>query len=382
MDGQTRSQAPPRSVLRRLADLSAAPGQVLSVYLDLDPSVFPTRKERQAEIDGLLSQAEEAFVTRGLEPDERHRRAEAVERVRDVITDPDVATGGTRSVAVFASPDADVFEVVPLGEPMPPSVVVSDAPYLRPLADEAAPRTWVVLLVDRQNARILYGGPHRLIEVKSFADPVVSHQKAGGWSSPRYQRHSDDAAADHIQHTVKTLLDFYERSPFDALAVAAPDPTYNEVVDALNPSLLERLEGRVRIEVDFPTPAQVLEAAAPIFEEAREKAIDEIVSTLEEASRDRVAIGPADVFSALSDRRVDTLVVEERFSVPGVRCPECGWIALEGARCGFDQTPTERREDVVEDAVDLALQQAARVVNVATDGERRPPNPICALLRF
>ena len=380
--GQTKIVASPRAILRRLADVRAEHTGVLSVFMDLDPSVYPTAKQRRSEITGLLTEAADRFIDGDVDADERHAREEAIDHVRDVLNDPDIASDGTRSVAVFAAPSEDVFEVLRLPYAIAPAVVVDDSPYLRPLADDAGPRTWVVLLVDRRKARILYGGPRRLIELGSYDDNVPAHQKQGGWSAPGYQRHADEAARDHIQHALGELFAFFERSRFDALAIAAPDPTYDEVVDALQSELRERLRGRVRIEVDFPSPGQVLDELQPLFDEARERAVGELLDRIEEASRDLVTTTPADTLAALNDRRVDTLVIEQEYSVGGVRCPKCSWLALEGERCGLDQAPTERRDDIVDDAVDVALMQAARVVTVPTDADRHPQMPICALLRY
>jgi hypothetical protein len=357
---------------------------VLSVYFDLDPSVFPTVKDRRTEIDVLVSEAEDAFVSDDLDlgHEERKERVAAVQQLRELLRDPEIARGGTRSIAAFAAPAEDVFEVVRLDEPVPPTVIVDDVPYLRPLADQAGPQTWAVLLCDRVQARVLYGGSRRLVEVASFSDPEVRHQKSGGWSQARYQRHSDDAARDHIDHTVQRLLEFFEGVRFDALAIAAPDPTYNEIVDALHPWVRQRLRGRVRIEIGFPTPAKILQAASPVFEAERERAVKEILEKIDDVSRDQVAVGAGAVLQALNERRVDTLVIEERLELEGVRCPKCSWTGLVGDRCPLDEKATVARTDIVSDAVELALLQSAHVVNVAHDAEHHATEPMTALLRF
>lgn len=374
---------PPLSTLRKLAEVRAEPRGVLSLYVDLDPSVFPTPADRRMEIDALTDEAERMFVD---EPDlahhERNRRREEVARIREELANPDVPKGGTHTVAVFSAPAEDVFEVIRLPQPVAPAVVVDNTPYLRPITDDAGPRKWAVLLIDRKHTRILYGGPRRLLEVTSFEDNVPAHQKQGGWSQARYQRHSDNAAEEHITDTARMLFEFFERVQFDALAIAAPDPAYNEVVDALHSYLRERFAGRVHIEVAFPTPAQVLEAAQPLFAEARDGAVNELLGLLEESSRDRVTIGPRDTLQALSERRVDTLIVESDFRMLGVRCPKCGWVGMDGPSCPFDEENVEERTDVVDDAVDLALLQAARVVTVGTEAPRHPSEPMAALLRF
>jgi peptide chain release factor subunit 1 len=365
-----------------LAEVRSEPKGVLSVYCDLDPSLFPTPAQRRTEVDSLVTEAGRRFERGELNHEERLSRRAAVERLRDTLSARNYAEGGTRSIAVFAAPAKDVFEMLRLGEALAPAVVVDDTPYLRPLAGEAGPRTWVVLLADRRNARILYGGEIRLVELASFVADVPPHHKQGGWSQARFQRHSDEAARRHLRDAAAALSDLFANTPFDALAVAAPDAVWGEIVEELHPPLRERLRGRVHVEVGFSTTHEVLEQARPIFEAAREQDLNEILDTIEEAARDRVALGLSSVLEALNERSVGTLVVSGWFAASGVRCPRCSWLAVSADRCPYDGAPVEERPDVVDDAVDLALAQNARVVTVESDAPRRPPEPMVALLRI
>lgn len=377
-----RVSAAPRAVLRRLADVRSDKNGVLSVYLDLDPTVFPTGSDRQVEIDSIVSQAREAFTAGDLKNDERAKREEAVERVAEALNDPDLAKGGTRSVAVFAAPDKDLFKMVSLDAPIAPGVIVDDSPYLRPIADQAGPRTWAILLTDSRHARILYGGAHRLAEVATFEDNVMKRPNYGGWSQASYQRHHDDAVRDHLENGIEVLADFYDVVKFEGLAVAAPENVYEQVVSRLPARLSELLVGRVKTEIDFPSPGQVLESAREVFEDARRRALDSVLESLEERDRALVSIGVDDVLAALHERRVMTLVVSQGFVTDGVRCPQCSWLGRKGETCPYDGTPTDESPDLADEAIDFALLQAARVVLIPADAERQPPEPLCALLRF
>jgi peptide subunit release factor 1 (eRF1) len=344
--------------------------------------VFPTPRHREAEIESLIDQANDAFVGRGVPHDERNARTQVVERDREALNDPDLVKDQARSIAVFASPQADLFEVVPVGHPVPPMVVTDGRAYLRPIANEAGPRTWAVLLVDRRRARLLYGGDRRLIEIESFEENVPGHQKQGGWSAEKFQRHADEAASEHLDNAARALFEFFQRSLFDALAIAAPDPTYDEICAKLHTYLKERLAGRIHIEIDFPSPQQVLEQAQGLFEQTREEAIAQLLHTIEEAPRERVALGAPAVFEALFERRVDKLVVRGDYTAPGVRCPECGWLSMEATICPHDGIAVEQSADVIDDALDVALLGAARVIVTDVNGEAQPSQPIVALLRY
>lgn len=129
--------------LERLGRLETA-GPVLSVYLDLDPSRFPTPAARDAELSALLSRA----GARDLD----------ARRVRDAVkTHPDL-THGAQSVAIFSCAEAGALEVLALPEPVEPLVVVDTVPWLEPLAAMITAEDWGVAVVSRRAARLFRGG--------------------------------------------------------------------------------------------------------------------------------------------------------------------------------------------------------------------------------
>ena len=382
MSRQQVTATPPRAVLRRLAEVHADDDGCLSLYVDLDPSVFPTVREQETEIESLLDQVHAAWLDKKLPHDEKNARADTIGRIRERLFDRDFAQNKARSIVFFAAPSADVFEEVNVGQPVAPTFVVDATPYLRPLAGDPGPRTWAVLLLDKRRARLFYGGERRLIEVDSFEDNVPAHQKQGGWSAEKNQRHADEAAKEHIDAAVDKLFAFFEQTGFDALAIAAPEEAYTWVTDKLHPYLQERFRGRITIETDFPNAEQVLECASRLMAEARENAVADLLHRMDEAPRDRVAFGASPVFDALFQRRVDTLVLQDGFTSAGVRCPECGWLGFVGPKCPMDAVATNDVADVMDDAIDLAFLQDARVITIDRDAERQPEQPISALLRY
>jgi peptide subunit release factor 1 (eRF1) len=60
---------------------------------------------------------------------------------------------------------------------------------------------------------------------------------------------------------------------------------------------------------------------------------------------------------------VETLMFADGYQAGGVLCPQCGWLGPEGPQhCPADGTEVVPRDDVVEPAIELALQQAADVL--------------------
>jgi hypothetical protein len=71
--------------------------------------------------------------------------------------------------------------------------------------------------------------------------------------------------------------------------------------------------------------------------------------------------GLAPTLKALSEYRVETLLLDPELQEPGGRCPQCGTLYIEGLRtCGADGAEVVEVEDVTELAVAKALEQSPR----------------------
>ena len=67
--------------------------------------------------------------------------------------------------------------------------------------------------------------------------------------------------------------------------------------------------------------------------------------------------------------------------MPGAFCPSCGLVSTEDGDCPQDGTHLERREDVLEEAIEAAIAQDAEVLSVEGP-DLGPLGGIAALLRF
>ena len=173
-----------------------------------------------------------------------------VERVREVLEASDVATNGTHGVAVFACGPADVLEVVRLAHPIESRAVVDGHAYVEPLVGGPGGDRWCVLLVNRRVARIFDGTAEGLAESGRMASDTHGQHDQGGWSQARYQRSVEQEKRTHVDGTLDTLFALFKRSPFDRLAVGAPEELVGEVEERLHPYLKERLAGRVGVDVE------------------------------------------------------------------------------------------------------------------------------------
>jgi peptide chain release factor subunit 1 len=370
--------------LRRLAEIQLDRPLVLSLYLDLDPSEFATPPARATATRSLLDEAERR-IRDGLSGRERAELERSLERAASFLRGG-TATEGAHSVAVFASEAAGLFETLALPRSLPSRVAIDRSPLVGPLAGLARRERWCVLLVSRRDGRFFRGSPEGLREVGSISDAVHGQHDQGGWSQARYQRSVEKEKADHLRHVAEVLFEHYKRQPFERLVVGGPHEVVSDFEGKLHSELRERLCGRIDVDVKTARPDDVLGAAGPMLEELEEAREREALERLGDGlgAAGRGAAGLDEVLGVLNERRVDTLLLLDRLSAAGTVCLACGWLGPDGLeRCPADGSALERRDDVVEPAVELALRQSATVLPVRRrEGDLRDRGGIAAVLRF
>jgi peptide chain release factor subunit 1 len=372
-----------RDQLRRLADVRPARGRVLSVFLNLDPAQFATPAARSTAITSVLTEAthrvEEA---EGLDHDEREALKGDVERVREALQSGDIAQNGARAVAVYACAPADLLEVVRLRRPVDSAVVLDRAPHVEPLVADAAAERWCVVLANRRNARFFVGDGGGLEETDRVEDDVHSQHDQGGWSQARYQRGVEKEKDDHLVHVADVAFDAYKRRGFDRLLIGAPDELVNELKAKLHPYLQERIVGRLHLDVENTSLEDVKAAAAMAIEDWSRRCERESLNRLTEGvgRGGRGAAGLAAVLQALNEQRVEILLVAEGYRSEGGRDTDTGM--LYAGDHGPEGQELERCENIVEPAIEKAIEQSAKVIKVRHHDDLGPLGGIGAVLRY
>jgi peptide chain release factor subunit 1 len=374
------------TLLRRLADLRPDGARVLSLFLNLDPSEFATPPARATEARSLIDQAERQARDAGdLDHAAQKALREDIERARDYFERLDA--DGAHGLALYACGPADLFEAIKLPRPIDTRAVVDDSPFVEPLAELGMRGSWCVMVVNRQVARMLRGSPDQLEELPVVEDEVHGRHDQGGWSQARYQRGVDQEARWHLQHAAEVAFRRWKRSPFECILLGGPEDTVREFEGLLHPYLRERVAGHFRVDVENTSPDAIRAAAAPLIEKVDEKRETEALDRLEEGvgTGGRGAAGLESTIAALNERRVEILLLGDNFDAAGVYCRSCGWVGtdLELRECPADGGALERRDDIAENAVELAILQSAQVLRVRQHGERLERHgSIGAVLRF
>jgi peptide chain release factor subunit 1 len=375
--------APDRDQLRRLSELRLDRPVVLSLYLDLDPGQFATPPARATAIGSLLDEADRKLRDHnGLSHEDRIDLETSLSRARTLLQH-DLPSEGAHAVAVFASQAADLFEAMKLPRSVRNRVEIGRSPLVGPLARLERRERWCVALVSRRDARLFRGSPDGLREIEQIHDTVFGQHDRGGWSQARYQRGIEKEKDDHLKNTADALMKHYKRRPFQRLIAGGPREVVADFESKLHGYLAERLAGRIEVDVDSSTPEQVLRAAQPRFEELEEERETEALERLGEGTR--AVSGLDDTVGALNERRVETLLLDEQFSAPGVICPQCGWLGAGDERtCPVDGRELDRLDDLTDAGIELALHGAAEIMAMRHRREEfeERAGGVAALLRF
>lgn len=367
-----------RGRLRRLAEVRPAHGRVLSVFLNLDPAEFATPPARTSAVTSVLTDAAHRIDEAELDHADRQTLKGDLERVERVLRGDDLAVDGTHGVAVYAAGEANLLEVVRLPHPIESRVAIEPTPFVEPLLTEADGERWCVLLASRRSARIFAGPADRLEETDRLQDDVHRQHDQGGWSQSRYQRGVEKEKDDHLDRTATVLFDAFKLRPFDRLLVGAPGELVGAVETRLHPYLRERCVGRLSLDVEHATLEEVRRHAAAAAEtwarECEREALDRLAAGV--GRGDRGAAGLPDVLEALNQARVETLLLAPGLAASGFRDPRADLLSATG---GAGLEPVD---DVVEAAVEKALEQAAGVLVVRYHDDLGPLDGIGAVLRY
>lgn len=353
----------PRELLRSLLQHHASSdgrAEMLSVFVDLDPSDHPTSHARRAHVLALLEQARRD----ALDPGWRTGIGDVARQLEQGSGELDRA----RALAIYCSSDGQVAEAISLQRSVRPRFEFGPAAVIRPIVETLAHGTWCVVLANGTGARLLLGNRDGLEEIAAVRDDVFAEVDEGGFDerSKEWER----LRAQHVTRVVDAIGQLHDDQPFDHLLIAAPEPVDGLLAKALPKPMCDRLAGWFRADVDSVSIAQVQELAAPFIEqcsEAEELAVFERLRA--GADTGGSALGVEAVLTALGEHRVETLVVAEDFTSGGSVCQTCGGLSSLQSHhvCPADNGPMYPTSDIVERAVQRAVLTGAHIVNVGRD---------------
>jgi peptide subunit release factor 1 (eRF1) len=266
-------------------------------------------------------------------------------------------------------------------------------------------RPYGVLLLDKQRARMLVVQAGQLVDRSELFNELPRHDDdRGDWDRDHVRDHTAAIAQQHVRRAAQVAFAVHQQRPLDHLILAGPDSAVRDVERELHSYLRHRIVARHRLPITA-TDDEIRLAAEGVEAEVERARTDGLVNRLRNAvgtsgtgllglpaALGRTApigtgagsgvAGLESVLKALFEHRVETLLVSEDFAAPGWRCRGCDYVAGRGPNCPLCPTTMDRVDDVVEEAVEVALTQSCRVAVCEGNADLDVMGRIGALLRF
>jgi peptide chain release factor subunit 1 len=366
-----------RKDLRELAQYRSE-GPVLTLYLNTDPTQHTTDEYKLA-LRQLLKQVEGHADAKDVA---------AVERFVDFEYD-----WKGRGIAVFSRVADDYWQQYSLAVPVESRALVSEKPYVTPLAGlwDTYGR-FVVAMVDRQGARLLLFQMGEVISEEGILGEEVRRLKKGrgsaaagrrGGATGPSARREVEVAARNIKEAAELAVAFCEAHRPRNVLLAGTETTLAQFKGSLPRVWADRVIGAFAADMTEGHIA-VRDRAFSILEQVeteREIALaDAVITAAAKGSNGVVRLG--DTLSAVHEGRVQTLVVAHGYRAPGYRCTGCGYSTDQKLlECPFCGGEVEEISNAVEGAVAQVLELGARV-EIVREHEAFNQVGIGALLRY
>lgn len=366
------------STVKWLAGFVGERAPVTTVYLDVDGRRHPRHLDVERHLDAVVRQerpsmngsAANASMLSDLKRIEEWVRA-GFDRSR------------TRGLMFAACSAHGLFEVVELPMPVRDRIVVNHSPAVGQLESILQDHEPIgVLLADRQRARMLVFALGDLVEHSELFEQLAQ-------GDPGHHDRGDLAPAleaathTHLRNAADVAWRLFQERPFPHLVIGGPEPIAAELESLLHPYLRERLCGRIPVAVGAGL-GDIREAALDVerrVDRDREAALVERLRDAAASGR-RGVTGLADTLRALNERRVERLLVSDGYAEEGWRCPDTGALAAVGPVSPATGKRMDKVGDVVEDAVEAALNQGCKVDVCVGNADLDVVGRIGAILRY
>jgi peptide chain release factor subunit 1 len=364
-------------VVRDLADFDSKGSPVTTCYLNVDgrERVRPVDYER--DFERLVRRLKSSGSVNGSAADDVDRIAS---HLRDGLDRKRV-----RGLAIFSCAARNLWTVVSLPVPVHSRLHVGPAPAIAQLESVVEQLQPIgVLLVDKQHTRILvFDGGDLIDRTESVDELPRDYDERGHAERGDVSAHVDELAHQHLRQAARAAFAVFQEHRVGRVTVGGTNEAVRELEEHLHPYLKDRLVERLGLGVGASVD-EIRDAMLDI--EARSERAEEAaaVAQLRDAvgSGQRGVAGLADTLEALCARRVDLLLVSERYEDTGWRCSSCALLAAIGPTCPACGSEMDHLDDVVEEAVQEAMHQSCRIEMCVENADLDVLGRIGALLRF
>ena len=367
--------------IHRLVALSRNRFPITSLYLNMGRDW----KASKTRFKDLVSERREEIRGGSFSPQEKESIEKDFEKIRDYLES--LREPRPKSLALFSSGGGKHWYPYLLAQPLKDLLVVDSVPYIRPLMDllDQSKRCGV-LLVDRNQARILEIFMGEIAEATELRGDVPKRVREGGWyglEEKRIDRHVEQHLHDFMKQVIDHTLAVLQERPFQWLFLGGSLEVVATLEEQLPSSLRSRLKKTFRIDLNA-SAQEVLAKAEELLQQIEREEDQALVSRLREALMPGGlgVSGIHETLSSLHEGSVHSLLIEEGFSEPGARCAHCRFLGLQVGACPICGHPMGPVGDVINEALLQAIDRDASIFMITPGVGLEKLGRIGALLRY
>lgn len=348
---------------------------VVSVYLDTDST------RQSAEAIKLIARG----LLKEVQP-QHDKDAETIERYLDLSYD-----WSKPGLALFSSKGGGYFRAFVSPVAFRNRIRLGNRPYVKPLAhllDHYA--HFGVILVDRVNGRFFEYHLGELQAQETFKGEDIRKQKSGGGSSAVGRKggadgskHEEELASRNLKEIATAAGRFYAERPIRRLFLGGTSETTAQFREMLPKQLQSCLVGTFAMDIEAgetEVRRYALNQLREVNAERESQLVDRLVNL--SAMGGNAVTGLDDTLQAVSDKRVETLIISDGFRVPGYAQATSGYVVANLTRSPLNESELVEVPDAVEAAVIHTVNQGGHVEIIAENPALEAAGRIGAILRF
>lgn len=356
-----------------------------SFFLNTDKSRL-TKKEVSLSSKNLLSSGYSQLNDMELSKEKKESLSRDLEKISAFFSDH-LLSYNFPGLAIFSCSGQNFWQSFDLSSAPRNRVVFDQNPYVRPLSATLDEHHRIfALTLDRREAKFyeVFIGEIRLIE--TLSSDVPSKVREGGWEgyeSKRIERHIAAHLFEHFKKIAQKAFSLFQKNHFDWFLLSCHQKYRADFEPLLHPYLKARLKGWIKA-LPGDSPAEVLKESLEIEKALKKQEEDEVVQRLvsELEKGGRAVSGLKNTLASLNRREAQTLVITRNFSEPGRICPRCRFLYVDQLLCPSCQRKTEKLVDVIDEAVESALDKNCTVKHISPPSRLNKYGKIGAFLRY
>jgi len=344
-----------------------------SLFLDTSKNRL-TKKEIKLGLKNLLNNGKLKIDGSALAKTQKDSLLKDLEKIKKLCSEQ-LVTYNHVGLAIFSCSGGNFWQVYNLVKSPRNMIVFDHDPYVRPLSAVINEYHRVCILVfDRKEAKWydLYMG--ELLLLDSFEGDVPSRIREGGregYSSKRIERHMISRFHEFLKKTAKKTSALMKSNHSEWLFIGTKDEYMAEFEPLLHPYLKQKMKARIKLK-PADSKAKVKQTALALKDRLKKEEKDNIVLQFvnEQQKKGLAVSGLKNTLRKLNRGEIQTLLVTRHFSQAGKSCPKCGFLFVDEVKCPSCQVKTKSRIDIIDEAVEAALNTSCQVQHM------NPPSPL------